>query len=55
MKWEVKKFKNGWGIFLMKEFCKTDEPVCYGLSLNKKSAKKAVERLNNPMYVEDLS
>ena len=47
MKWETKKLgKKQWGVFLMQEFCKTDEPVCYGVSLSKKSADRWVKRLN---------
>ena len=49
MKWEVKKLENGWGIFLMQKYCKTDEPVCYGVSITEQGAKQAVERLNNPL------
>ena len=55
MKWEVKKIKEGgskgmWGIFLKQEFCKTDEPVCYGASHTKKSAQAMVKRMNDPNY-----
>lgn len=54
MKWEVRKVKNGWGVFLMKKYCKTNEPVCYAVSVNESGAKSAVERLNNPMHKEKL-
>ena len=55
MKWEVKKItlgrdKGKWGIFLKQEFCKTDEPVCYGASVNKASAQNSVKRMNDPNY-----
>lgn len=47
MQWEVKKTKTGkWGIFLKQEFCKTDEPVCYSASVNKKVAEFSAQRLN---------
>ena len=47
MKWESKKIANKkWGVFLMQEFCKTDEPVCYGESSSKKGADHWVDRLN---------
>ena len=47
MKWEVRKLgKKKWGIFLMQKYCKTDEPVCYGVSITKKGANAAVKRLN---------
>lgn len=46
MKWEVKKVEKGWGIFLMQKYCKTDEPVCYGVSKTEEGANTAVERLN---------
>jgi len=55
MKWEIRKVKEGsdkgkWGVFLMQEFCKTEEPVCYGVSCTKKSASQSVKRMNNPDY-----
>jgi hypothetical protein len=58
LKWEVKKIKEGgskgrWGIFLQQKFCKTDEPVCYGASRNRKSAQETVDRMNNPDYWND--
>ena len=49
MKWEVKKVENGWGIFLIQKYCKTDKQVCYGVSLTERGAKVAVKRLNNPL------
>ena len=52
MKWTVRKNKDKWGVFLMKKFCKTDEPVCYGVSKTKSGAKFMADRLNNPVYVE---
>ena len=59
MKWEVRKIKAGgskgkWGMYLMQEFCKTDEPVCYGACHNKKSAEASVKRMNNPDYWTDF-
>ncbi len=55
MKWEVRKINSGkskgqWGIFLVQKFCKTKEPVCYGASKSKKSAKFLVDRMNDPDY-----
>jgi len=51
MKWEVRKIdEQKWGVFLMQEFCKTDEPVCYSASTCEKTAQKAVDRMNNPSY-----
>jgi hypothetical protein len=46
MKWKTKKVKNGWGIFLLQKFCKTDEPVCYGVAKNKLTAQRMTKRLN---------
>ena len=47
MKWETKLLDDGrWGIFLMKKYCKTDEPVCYGASRTEASAKSIVKRMN---------
>ena len=55
MKWKVKKVAEGkWGIFLMQKYCKTDEPVCYGVSISKESAQRMTDRLNNPLHVEKL-
>ena len=39
MKWEVRKVENGWGIFLLQKYCKTDEPVCYGVCITKSAAE----------------
>ena len=54
MKWEVKKVKLGWGVFLEQKYCRTEAPVCYGISKNKKSAQQLMERLNNPIYEEKV-
>ena len=54
MKWEVRKFEDKWGVFLIQKYCKTDEPVCYGASISKETAIRAVERLNNPVYKEKI-
>jgi len=55
MQWEVKELPDGrWGIFLQQEFCKTDEPVCYGAARSKESAQRSVNRLNNPLYEEKI-
>ena len=54
MKWELRKVKNGWGIFLIQKYCKTDVPVCYGVGINKKSLEESLERLNNPIYEEKI-
>jgi len=54
MKWEVRQTDDGrWGIFLQQKFCKTDEPVCYGVSRNEKSAQSSVDRMNDPSYWHD--
>ena len=52
MKWEVRKIKDKWGTFLIQKYCKTDEPVCYGVSINKSTALAMTDRLNNPIYVQ---
>ena len=55
MKWEVRKLgRKKWGIFLIQKYCKTDETVCYGVSLTKAGAETAVDRLNNPLYDEKI-
>ena len=54
MKWEVRPLDDGrWGIFLMQEYCRTDEPVCYAVSRTKRSAEFAVERMNEGSENED--
>ena len=54
MKWEVRKKGKKWGLFLIQKYCKTDEPVCYGVSVNKKTAEHMAERMNNPVYKEKI-
>lgn len=54
MKWEVRKIEDKWGVFLIQKYCKTDEPVCYGASLSENTAKRMVDRLNNPVYKEKI-
>lgn len=54
MKWEARKVKHGWGIFLKQEFCKTDEPVCYGVAKHKRTIEVMVDRMNNPIYEEKI-
>ena len=50
MKWEVRKLgERKWGIFLMQKYCKTDEPVCYGVTSGPNaelSARSSAERMN---------
>ena len=42
MKWEARKIDdNKWGVFLMQEFCKTDEPVCYTVASGPNAEKTA--------------
>ena len=50
MKWEVKELPDGrWGIFLCKRYWKfKDKPVMYSAALNRESAQKRVDRMNNP-------
>ena len=53
--WEVKELPDGrWGVFLKQEFCKTDEPVCYGAAITKEGAENRADRLNNPIYKEKI-
>jgi len=54
MQWEVRDLEDGrWGIFLKQEFCKTDEPVCYGACLTHAGAVRSVERLNRASLVQE--
>lgn len=54
MEWEIREMPDGnWGVFLKQKFCKTDEPVCYGVSLTEETAKRTVERLNRSECRED--
>ena len=52
MKWETKELPDGrWGIFLCKRYWKfKDKPVMYSAAINKESADKRVDRLNNPGF-----
>ncbi len=53
MQWEVKKMADGrWGIFLKQEFCRTDQQVCYGVSLTEKTASRSVARMNRNAIIE---
>jgi hypothetical protein len=54
MKWEARKTKEGWGIFLMQKYCKTDTPVCYGIARLKRTIDEMVDRMNNPIYEEKI-
>jgi hypothetical protein len=54
MKWEARKIKTGWGIFLVQKYCKTDEPVCYGIARLKRTIDEMVDRMNNPIYEEKI-
>ena len=55
MKWEAREMEDGkWGVYLLQEFCKTEEPVCYCSSTSKKIAEKAAARWNDPnTWIED--
>ena len=54
MQWEVRPLDDGrWGIFLKQEFCRTDEPVCYGAGKNKISIERSCERLNTETDWDD--
>ena len=50
MKWEVKELPDGrWGIFLCKKYWKfKDKPVMYSAAVNEESARRRVDRMNNP-------
>jgi len=52
MKWEVKELPDGrWGIFLCKKYWKfKDKPVMYSAAINKESADRRVNRMNNPGF-----
>lgn len=52
MKWEARKKGKVWGVYLIQKYCKTDEPVCYGVSRTETSARRTAERLNNPTHKE---
>ena len=49
MKWEARKIDNNtWGVFLMQEYCRTDEPVCYSAASgpnDEKTARYSAERI----------
>jgi hypothetical protein len=54
VKWEIRKVDEKWGVFLIQKYCKTDEPVCYGVCVTELSAQRTVDRLNNPVYKEKI-
>lgn len=54
MKWEVRKVKLGWGIFLKRKYCKTGEPVCYGIAKHKRTIEVMVDRMNNPISLKKI-
>ena len=58
MKWEARKIEEGkWGTFLIQEFCRTDEPVCYGVATGKNAeitTRRSAERLTKS-FLEDHS
>jgi hypothetical protein len=55
MKWEVKEIissegERKWGVFLISKYTKSNETVCYGVSLTRESAELTVKRMNNEEY-----
>lgn len=53
MQWEVRDLPDGrWGVFLKQEFCRTDEPVCYGACRTLAGAESSVKRLNENAKLE---
>ena len=55
MQWEVREIEGeGYGVFLIQQYCATDEPVCYGTSHSKDTAINRADRLNNPLHVEKI-
>ena len=56
MKWEARKIdEETWGTFLVQEFCRTDEPVCYGVTKGKYAevgSKRSAESLTQS-FLED--
>jgi hypothetical protein len=52
MKWYVKKEGDRWNIYLEQKYCKTKEPVLYCTSITEHGAMVALERLNNPTFVQ---
>ena len=51
MEWEAKKIdEETWGSFLVQKYCRTDEPVCYGVAKGpyaEDSIRFSVQRLND--------
>ena len=53
MQWEVRELPDGkWGVFLKQEFCRTEEPVCYGACHTRLGAERSVKRLNEDAVSE---
>jgi len=57
MEWEARKIdEETWGTFLIQKYCRTEEPVCYGVARGpfaEKSIRFSVERLNESEKVEN--
>ena len=54
MQWEVRKHPDGgFGVYLKQEFCRTDEPVCYGVCRTIEGAEYSVER-KNKLSIEEF-
>jgi len=55
LEWEIIEKNNLYYIYLKKKYWKfKDKPVCYVVSITKIAAEEALERLNNPIYDEEL-
>ena len=59
MKWEARKIdEETWGTFLVQEFCRTDAPVCYGITKGpyaEKGASDSAARLTRSVNEESIS
>ncbi len=57
MEWEARHIEGDkWGIFLKQKFCRTDEPVCYGVATGphaEETTTRSVERLNKSENVDN--
>ena len=55
MEWEIIERDGKWYIYLKEKYWKfKDQPVCYCMALTKDAADRALNKLNNPLYTDDI-
>ena len=55
MEWEIIEKDDLYYIYLKKKYWKfKDQPVCYCKAITKKAAEECLQRLNHPLFDEEL-